>query len=85
MSLRLRTFSEFEICRRGKLCAFNNSIFCVFGFTFICVVACSRTCVDEIQTHSGKKRDGETTAPRHNTTTHILCLYLCQSLYLCFF
>ena len=30
-----------------------------------------------------KERERETTAPRHTTTTHILCLFLCLCIFLC--
>ena len=56
---------EFEFCRRGKLFPNNNSnLLCVWSsfthyvtFTCTCVVACFHTCVDQVRTHSGKKRE----------------------------
>ena len=47
-------------------------------------VACFHTCVDQMtQWKEEREIERETTAPRHTTTTHILCLCLC--LFSCIF
>ena len=61
--LELLSRFEFVFCRRANYFK-KNSICVCSGFnhtqcdcTCTCVVACFHTCVDQIQTHSGEKRD----------------------------
>ena len=55
------------------------------GFTFTCVVACFHTCVDEMHTHCGMKREREKERQQHHGTpplhTCCVCLCLCFSLF----
>ena len=64
-----RCGNSFQLKKFDFWCVWSLFTHTECGFTFTCAVSCFHTCVDEMQTHSGKQRE-KLTERQHPHYTH---------------